>query len=146
MSVVHGGADDAELAAHGLRAEDVLDLSANLHPDGPHPAVIEAARSAPLDRYPHAEALPLREAIAAAYHLDPVTVLPVPGGTAAIHLVARVLLKPDERAFVITPAFGEYAAAARSAGATVVEVRTPPPDFSINVNESPFTAVARTCA
>lgn len=145
MSVVHGGADDAELAAHGLQAEDVLDLSANLHPDGPHPMVIEAARTARLDRYPHAEAQPLREAIAAAYHLDPATVLAVPGGTAAIHLVARALLQPDERALVIAPAFGEYAAAVRSAGASVVEVRTSPPDFSLSIEALPEAAVTFLC-
>ena len=145
MSVVHGGADDAELATHGLHAEDVLDLSANLHPDGPHPAVIEAARTAPLDRYPHAEALPLRKAIAAAYHFDPASVLPVPGGTAAIHLVARVLLKQDQRALVIAPAFDEYAAAARSAGASVIEVRTSPPDFSLSIEALPEAAVTFLC-
>ena len=143
--VVHGGAQDAELAALGLSALDVLDLSANLHPDGPDPAVIEAARTVPLDRYPHAEALPLREAIARAHGLDPVTVLPTPGGTAAIHLVARALLKVGDRAAVAPPAFGEYAAAARATGATVIEVPVTPPMFHLDVATLPEATVTFLC-
>lgn len=144
--VTHGGASDAELAGHGLRAEDVLDLSANLHPDGPDPAVIEAARSARLDRYPHPGALPLRDAIAASHGLDPETVLPTPGGTAGIHLVARALLQPGDRATVVAPAFGEYAAAARHAGATVIEVRATPPTFALDTGALPHATLTFLCA
>ncbi len=144
--VTHGGASDAELAAHGLRAEDVLDLSANLHPDGPDPAVVEAARVVRLDRYPHPEALPLRAAIAAAHGLDPATVLPTPGGTAGIHLAAHALLQPGDRATVVAPAFGEYAAAARHAGATVVEVRATPPTFALDTGALPRAALTFLCA
>ena len=143
--VVHGGAQEAELAAHGLRPEDILDLSANLHPDGPDPAVVEAARSAPLDRYPHPEALPLRDAIAAAHGLDPANVLPTPGGTAGIHLVARALLRSGDRAAVVTPAFGEYAAAARHSGATVIEVPTKPPSFALEIESLPHVALTFLC-
>lgn len=144
--VPHGGAQEAELAAHGLRAEDVLDLSANLHPDGPDRAVVEAARSAPLDRYPHPGALPLRGAIAAAHGLDRLTVLATPGGTAGIHLVARTLLRPGDRATVVAPAFGEYAAAARHAGATVTEVRAAPPAFALDTGALPRAALTFLCA
>lgn len=143
--VVHGGAQDAELAALGLSALDILDLSANLHPDGADPAVIEAARTARLDRYPHAEALPLREAIARAHGLDPATVLPTPGGTAAIHLLARALLKTGDRAAVVPPAFGEYAAAACAAGATVIEALVTPPSFHLDVAVLPRVDVTFLC-
>ncbi len=141
MSVIHGGAQDSELAQHGLRAEDVLDLSANLHPDGPHPAVIEAARSARLDRYPPSDAQPLREAVAEAHGLDPATILPTPGGTAAIHLVARAILRPGDTALIVTPTFGEYVAAVRAAGANPLEMRTQPPTFELRL-ESLSRAVA----
>ena len=143
--VVHGGAHDAELAALGLSASDVLDLSANLHPDGPDPTVIQAARTARLDRYPDAEALPLREAIARAHGLDPSTVLPTPGGTAAIHLLARALLRPGDRAAVVPPAFGEYVAAVHAVGAAVVEVPVIPPLFHLDVARLPRATVTFLC-
>ena len=143
--VEHGGAQDAELDALGLSALDVLDLSANLHPDGPDPALIEAVRSVRLDRYPHAEALPLREAIARAHRLDPATVLPTAGGTAAIHLVGRALLKTGDRAAIVPPAFGEYAAAARAAGATLIEVPVTPPAFHLDVTALPRARVTFLC-
>ena len=143
--VVHGGAQDEELAARGLRLDDVLDLSANLHPGGPDPAVIEAARSADLHRYPHPNAFALRGAIAAAHSLDPASVLPTPGGTAAIHLVARVLLRPGDRVNVVTPAFGEYAAAARQTGATVNEVLTTPPTFRFDAGALSRAALTFLC-
>lgn len=146
MSVIHGGAQESELARHGFTPEDVLDLSANLHPDGPHPAVIEAARSARLDRYPSPDARPLRDAIAAAHGLDPATVLPTPGATAAIHLVARATLGPGDTALVIAPSFGEYAAAARAAWAKVVEVRTHPPAFQVRAESLPRATAAFVCA
>lgn len=143
--VPHGGAQATELAKHGLGVDDVLDLSANLHPDGPDPAVLDAVRSAPLDRYPDAEAIPLRDAIAAAHGLDPATVLPVPGGTAGIHLVARALLRPGDRTVVVTPAFGEYAAAARTAGASVIEVPATPPAFALDTSTLPRAALTFLC-
>jgi len=146
VGVTHGGVQDEELAALGLSAGDVLDLSANLHPDGPDPAVLAAAHAARLDRYPPPEAGPLRDAIAAAHGLDPATVLPVPGGTAGIHLVARVLLRPGSRATVIAPAFGEYAAAARLAGATVTEVPARPPAFEVDCSVLPRAEVTFLCA
>lgn len=143
--VMHGGASDLELQAHGLRAEDVLDLSANLHPDGPDPAVVEAARAAALGRYPHPEAHPLRDAIAAAHGLDPALVLPTPGATAALHLIARALLRPGDRAAVVAPAFGEYAAAVRQAGAAVVEVPSGAPGFTLDVVSLPRVALTFLC-
>lgn len=143
--VAHGGAQDDELARYGLTAHDVLDLSANLHPRGSDAAVVEAARGAALDRYPQALALPLRDAISLAHGLAPANVLATPGGTAGIHLVARALLRPGDRATVIAPAFGEYSAAAALAGASVIEVTAPPPDFGLNVDVLPQATVTFLC-
>lgn len=145
MSVVHGGAQDAELTEHGLTVDDVLDLSANLHPEGPDPAVVEAARAARLDRYPNADARPLREAIAAAHGLEVATVLPTAGGTAAIHLVARALLRAGDAALVVAPAFGEYVAAARATGASILEVRTQPPSFHLDIEALPRAEATFVC-
>ncbi|TAJ18796.1 MAG: aminotransferase class I/II-fold pyridoxal phosphate-dependent enzyme [Dehalococcoidia bacterium] len=143
--VIHGGAQDSELAALGLTAADVLDLSANLHPAGPDPRVIEAARQADLDRYPDPAALPLRAAIARAHGLDPECVLATPGGTAGIHLVARGLLDAGAAGSIIVPAFGEYVAAMAGVGATVTEVLTSPPRFRLDVDSLPQAAVTFLC-
>ncbi len=130
MIVVHGGLDEAELHALGVDPAGVLDLSANLPPAGPSPAVVEAARSARLDRYAPADAAPLRAALAAHEGVPIECILPTPGATAAIHLVARAFLAPGLQAVVVGPTFGEYEAAARAAGATVVFATTEASAFS----------------
>ena len=43
---VHGGLQDAELEAHGLRPDDVLDFSASTNPYGPAPAMLRALADA----------------------------------------------------------------------------------------------------
>ena len=126
---VHGGLSAADLAAAGADAGDVIDLSANLHPDGPHPLVIEAVRNAALDRYPEPDAASLRDAIAESIGLEPEQVLVTPGATGAIHLAARALLRPGDACTVFTPAFSEYEGAGRAAGARVVRHAAAPPEF-----------------
>lgn len=128
--VVHGGLDERELRALGVDPAGVIDLSANLHPAGPSPAVLDAARSARLDRYPPADAAPLRDAIAAHEGVPPEWVLPTPGATAAIHLVARALLGEGERAAVVGPTFGEYESAVRTVRGETVQVTVLAPDFA----------------
>jgi len=127
---VHGGLDERELRALGVDPAAILDLSANLHPAGPSPAVLEAARSARLDRYPPADAAPLRDAIATHEGVPAEWVLPTPGATAAIHLVTRALLGRGDRAAVVGPTFGEYEAAAHAAGGEVEHATAAPSHFA----------------
>ncbi len=127
--VVHGGLSDADLAAAGADAGGVIDLSANLHPHGLHPLVVEAVRGAALDRYPEPDAASLRDATADSIGLDPEQVLVTAGATGAIHLAARALLRPGDACTIFTPAFSEYEAAARAAGARVVGHAATPPEF-----------------
>lgn len=127
--VVHGGVQPEELAALGMAPASVVDLSANLHPAGPDPRVLEAARAARLDRYPSPDAAPLREAIGVALGLDPASILVTPGATAAIHLIARAFLRAGDRCAVLGPTFGEYAAAAHACNAAVIEVCAEAPEF-----------------
>ena len=143
-AVFHGGVQPEELRALGLDPSSMVDLSANLHPAGPDPRVLAAARTATLDRYPPADAGPLREAIAHASALDPACILVTPGATAAIHLLARAFLREGERCAILGPTFGEYAAAARAAGATPIEVRATAPGFDPPVEEERIGGAALT--
>jgi histidinol-phosphate/aromatic aminotransferase/cobyric acid decarboxylase-like protein len=120
-SVVHGGLHPSELIALGISPTSVLDLSASLNPRGPHSSVIVAAVEADLRHYPPAHAEPLRDALATRADLDSSQVLVTPGATAAIHLAARALLGPGTACRLFPPTFGEYEAAARAGGATILE-------------------------
>ncbi len=130
MSVVHGGLNERELRGLGIDPSSVLDLSANLHPAGPSDAVLAAARVAHFERYAPADAAPLRDAIARHEDVTTDRVLPTPGATAALHLLARAFVGPGERAVVVTPTFDEYRVATEAAGGRVVEAPAAPPDFS----------------
>lgn len=122
--VVHGGLQAAELAALGIAPTSVLDLSASLNPRGPHASVLIAAVEADLRRYPPAHAEPLRDALADRAGLDASEVLVTPGATAAIHLAAHALLEAGTACRLFPPTFGEYEAAARAAGARVLDSST----------------------
>ena len=135
--VTHGSVTDAELARHGRERSEVIDLSSNLHPDGPDPAVLAAFRTADISHYPEPGAGPLRSLLAAHHHLDPSQVLVTAGATAAIHLVIRELLAPGDTCAIFPPTFGEYRAAAQLAGVSVVEHRTEQPLFGLPTLVSP---------
>lgn len=117
----HGGPDYGELAALGLRPEDVLDFSASTNAFGPPPGVHEALAACDLTRYPDRAASPLREALAARDGLPADCVLVGNGAAGLIWALALAWLRPGDRAFVVGPTFGEYAAASRLARAEVVE-------------------------
>ena len=68
---VHGGLDPAELARLGISPDEVLDLSVNVNPFGPHPEVVRAIRGAALDRYPDRQDGRARAALSRALDYDP---------------------------------------------------------------------------
>jgi histidinol-phosphate/aromatic aminotransferase/cobyric acid decarboxylase-like protein len=139
VAVVHGGVQADELVALGLDPVDVLDLSANLNPRGPHPHVLQSAREADLRRYPDAHAIALRDAIAEHQGLEPSQVLVTPGATGAIHLAARALLRTGDECALWPPTFGEYAAAITAAGARAIEYATAAPSFTPTLDVRPAT-------
>lgn len=129
---VHGGfnaADARTVAGWGLDPETIIDLSASLHPAGPHPAVLAAARGAAVDRYPDPRAEPLRRELAERLDLSPQQVLVTAGATDALHLAARALLAPGDRCALFPPTFGEYEAAVLHAGARPLRRPAVAPDF-----------------
>ncbi len=109
--VPHGSSDDP----------DVLDLSANINPRIPdgtrsvYEAAFEDARSYPNDDYPAFRAT-------AAEYVDcgPESVVPTPGGLAAIRLAIGVTVTPGDRVLVPYPSFGEYVREVELAGGEAV--------------------------
>ncbi|MFP8952142.1 pyridoxal phosphate-dependent aminotransferase [Natrialbaceae archaeon A-arb3/5] len=112
--VPHGGESD----------RDVLDFSANTNPYSPdgveeeYRAALDDARRYPDDEYPA-----FRDAAAEFVGCDPGSVLPTPGGLAAIRLAMETVLEPGDEALVPYPSFGEYAREVRLQGASPQFVR-----------------------
>ena len=135
--VVHGGLRADELAALGIDPLDVIDLSANLNPFGPHTEVLLRVRDADVRHYPEAHAESLRAAIARFEGLEPAQVLVTPGSTAALHLIARTFLQPGDACALWPPTFGEYAAAIEAAGGVVREYCAEAPTFTPTTEVEP---------
>jgi histidinol-phosphate aminotransferase len=130
----HGGARFEELAQLGVDPEIAVDFSSSVNPYGPCPAVLEAARSARLDRYPDPTAAPLRRAIARATDSAPERVVVGNGAADLLWTLARVLVRPGSRVVIVEPTFAEFRAAAQFAGARVVEHRaTAHKGFAVDV-------------
>ncbi len=121
--LTHGGLDETELRALGLSTGEVLDFSANINPLGMSPRVREAIKDVDLASYPDPNSTALREALASRLNIGVDELLIGNGSTELIHLVARARLQPGDACLIFEPTFGEYAAAARIAGANVHPVR-----------------------
>jgi histidinol-phosphate aminotransferase len=127
--IVHGGIDYAEFEHLGIEPGSVIDFSVNSNPYGPSPTVRAALQGIDIAHYPDRHCLALRRAIRA-HELDDTecaldTILCGNGAAELIWAIARALLQPGDKAAIIGPTFGEYAAASTAAGATVTEYRSP---------------------
>lgn len=116
--------DDVGRVPHGSSDDpDVLDLSANINPRVPdgtravYRDAFEDARSYPNDSYPE-----FRAAAADYVGCDPDSVVPTPGGLAAIRLAIGVTVSPGDRVLVPAPSFGEYVREVELAGGEAVVV------------------------
>jgi histidinol-phosphate/aromatic aminotransferase/cobyric acid decarboxylase-like protein len=135
--IVHGGPVVAELRALGVDPARLLDLSASCNPYGPCPAVVDAVRAAPLDRYPDPTGRPAREALAAWLDRDPDEIAVGNGAADLLWTLARTF---DGPALIVEPAFGELRAAVLARGGRVLEHRAREEDrFQIDL-----AAIART--
>jgi histidinol-phosphate aminotransferase len=130
---VHGGPDYAELVALGLSPDEVIDFSANANPYGPSPQVRTALAGVPLDRYPDARAIALRERLAQVHGLTPEHIIVGNGTAELIWLLGMAYLQRGDPVVIIGPTFGEYRAAAGLMGARVTEYRAPSADFQPDV-------------
>jgi histidinol-phosphate/aromatic aminotransferase/cobyric acid decarboxylase-like protein len=121
---VHGGVSAAELASLGSAHTDVLDLSVNVNPWGPHPAVVHAVQQAALARYPDPQATAAREALARAAGVETARIV-VGHGSTELLWAAISLLQGGARPWLIAgPTFSEPLIAARALGVAYVEHRS----------------------
>jgi histidinol-phosphate/aromatic aminotransferase/cobyric acid decarboxylase-like protein len=119
---------------HGGGApQGLLDFSTGISPLPAPPSILAAARAAPLDRYPHPEGEPLRSRLSAREAITPAELVVGAGSVELIWALARAFGGPGRRALVVSPAFAEYAQAARASGAEVCELRRPGPPFHFDL-------------
>lgn len=122
---IHGAFDYSELERLGLRAEEILDFSVNVNPYGPSPRVREALGGAAIECYPDRACLELRRAIVEyelpSTALSPDSIVCGNGTTELIWTIARAYLRPEQKAAILGPTFGEYRAASQAVGAAIVE-------------------------
>jgi histidinol-phosphate aminotransferase len=118
----HPGLAPELLESAGLAASDVLDLCTAHNPYGPPPAVLAAAHSCELTRYPDSSAAQRR--LAEHWNLAPDHVLIGDGATELLWSCARALLRPGDSVLMIEPCAGEFALAARQCGARVTRWRS----------------------
>ncbi|MGE3270023.1 MAG: histidinol-phosphate transaminase [Chloroflexota bacterium] len=120
--VEHGGPDFAELLTLGIRPDAVLDFSVNKNPLGASPRALRALDLVDISVYPDTRCLRLRAALAAAHGCQERQVLAGNGSVELIWLLAQTYLQPGDTVLILGPTFGEYEAAARRAGAEVVQI------------------------
>jgi histidinol-phosphate/aromatic aminotransferase/cobyric acid decarboxylase-like protein len=111
---------DLPAAIHGGDAPPgVSDFSTGVSPLPPPPPILEAIRSADVTRYPHPDALPLREAIARRHDVE---VDRVVAGAGSVELIWALVRAVGGPVGYVRPAFDEYAQAALASGEQVIAV------------------------
>ena len=116
---VHGSFDASAAEESGLRAEDVLDFSANGNVLGPSPRVADVIAKVDPSRYPDRGSRALRAMLARQHEVPDACVVPGNGSTELIWAIARAFLAPGSDTLVVGPTYGEYEAAAAVCGANV---------------------------
>ncbi|QPB21688.1 threonine-phosphate decarboxylase CobD [Rhizobium sp. 007] len=113
VAILHGGGISAAAAAFGGRPQDWLDLSTGINPC---PAALPDIPAESWHRLP--DKYLVQSAVAAAsdyYRSGDLLPLPVPGTQSVIQLLPR-LVEPGRRIAIVSPTYGEYDKAFRSAG------------------------------
>jgi histidinol-phosphate/aromatic aminotransferase/cobyric acid decarboxylase-like protein len=131
---VHGGLQSRELAALGLDASAVLDLSVNVNPLGPHPDVVAAIRRASLSTYPEQGAPKARAALAQLCGLDEAHIVVGHGSTELIWSAVALCANDPRPLLIAGPTFCEPLLAARAYGVRSIELRArPEQDFCLDL-------------
>lgn len=116
------------------RAARVFKLSANETPLGPSPRAVEAyrANADTLHVYPDGAASRLREAIGAAYGLNPERIVCGAGSDELLTLLAQAYLSPGDEAVITEHGFLMYRIAILAAGGTPVVAKEPNETASVD--------------
>ncbi len=135
-AVPHGGFYHDELAALGLKPEDVLDFSVSTNPFMPPEGTREVIGGSAIERYPDSRASELTEKLAEKLGVKPENIVVGSGTTELIRAVATTYFRQRDRVVIIGPTYGEYEPAVRLAGARPVHYRAREedgfrPDFDI---------------
>jgi histidinol-phosphate aminotransferase len=122
----------------------VFKLSSNETPLGPSPAAIAAYNDVGkhLEDYPDGAATALREAIGAAFGLDPARIVCGAGSDDLLNLIARAYLKDGDEAIHATHGFLVYPIATLAAGAKPIVA--PETDYTANVDHLLSAVTAKT--
>ncbi len=134
MKFRHGG-DISRIAKDaGMKADEIIDFSANINPLGPPKwlrAVISSSVSQ-LVNYPEPFCGRLTEKIAKKHGISADEALVGNGSTELLYALPRAIAAA--RALIPTPAYVDYALAARAAGVTVVTLDTlPEEEFALDI-------------
>ena len=119
MITGHGGDIFDAAAQVGCRPADIVDMSSNINPIGPMPALVEhlADRLDAITRLPDIDARSLAESFAAGYRLPPGNVLAGSGTTEFIYSLPQALA--PRKVLILGPTYADYADACRRHPITV---------------------------
>jgi threonine-phosphate decarboxylase len=131
LPLLHGGQLRHIAAQYGVAAEELLDFSANINPDGPSPSVITAiqralAEPATLIAYPDLELTQLKGAIANYAGVQMENIAIANGFVPLLDATLRAL--PIKRCLLPVPSFSEYRRTLESASVAVMPYRIAPED------------------
>ncbi len=112
-----------EALAAELGIAELVRLSANEHPLGPSPRVVEAIRreASHVHLYPDGGSTALREALARQLRLSPAQIVVGNGADELITLIALAAFEPGDEVVIPHPSFEPYATGANVAGARIVQ-------------------------
>jgi histidinol-phosphate/aromatic aminotransferase/cobyric acid decarboxylase-like protein len=101
-----------------------LDLSVNVNPWGPHPAVGQAVQQAALGHYPDPHATAAREALARTLGVESARIVVGHGSTELLWAAVSLMQGSSRPWLVVGPTFSEPLIAARALGVAHVEYRS----------------------
>jgi histidinol-phosphate aminotransferase len=129
----HGALNPSELHLLGLKADQILDFSANCTPFGPSKKVALSLQKINLAAYPDPQCSALVNRLAVLNGCDHNTLLVGNGAAQLIWLIVAALADPARPVLQLSPTFGEYLSASRAQGIRAEEFRLLAPHFELDV-------------